>query len=266
MSRSLPLFLALLILAVSGCAALDKEKKLQKDGLTLMFRPRTALGADGGKIRLQHPVKISQDMTRNHLLSLRYEEMTLMGKEKPVFSVEEADKISHLIAKALNHASPNNIVYFEVDTARGTTAGEAFADQQRLHWRFSTISGVSFSMNPLPGWGITWRMVPRAGQFYFQSEQLFGKKTWENWIVADMDLPAPERAAVKKQRAAPPPEASREEPSQEESPGKETPGKASKKNPDLEEKLRFLKQLHDKGLIDEEEYKRKRRDLVDEYL
>jgi len=44
----------------------------------------------------------------------------------------------------------------------------------------------------------------------------------------------------------------------------DSPSKNS--NPDLEEKLEFLRDLHEKELIDEKEYDQKKKELLDTYL
>ena len=247
--------------AVSGCST-TKEKKLEKDGLTLSYRPKSSIGSDGEKLKLQHPINISQATVLSHLLAIHYEDMSMLSKEKPVFSREEAAKISPYIAKALNRLNPNNVVYFEIQTPKGVTAAEIFGDNNKLNWKFSMIRGVEFSKKLMAGWGNSWRLTLKEGQHYFRIERLIGKKTWENWIISDLDTsetdlkPAVNPSPTPQKQAKPAPVDSHKE---------ENKAPAEKK-PELEEKLRFLKQLQEKGLIDEDEYKRKRKALVDEYL
>ena len=100
-------------------------------------------------------------------------------------------------------------------------------------------------------WGSTWRLIPQKGQALFTSQKLLGTKTWDNWIVAELKLPEKKSREKKKskKRAA--------------KTKKIAPAEAI---PELEEKLKFLKQLEEKGLIDNKEYKRKRKNLLDQYL
>lgn len=264
-------FLLLSLLVAFGCSTTPKEKRLEKNGLTLMYHPKFSIGAESDHLKLQHPVNISESMVGNHLRALYYEEMTLMGKEKPVFTAEDIDKITPWVSKALNRVNPNNVIYFEVQTPKGNTVVEVFSESKKLHWRFTAIRGVDFSKNQLIGWGNTWRLVPKEGQVFYQISQFLGKKTLENWLVADLDLPesggkSPGRQSATKSKKQPPSTVDNADASQK-SDGKKTDGKPSAgKNQELEEKLRFLKQLQDKGLIDEDEYKRKRKTLMDEYL
>ncbi len=266
-------FLLLSLLVVfAGCSTTPKEKRLEKDGLTLMYHPKFSIGSESDHLKLQHPVNISEDMVRIHLRSLYYEEMTLMGKEKSVFTAEDIDKITPWVSKALNRVNPNNVIYFEVQTPKGNTVVEVFGDGKKLHWRFSAIRGVDFSKNQLIGWGNTWRLVPKEGQNFYQISQFLGKKTLENWIVADLDLPDSGGKLPGRQSASQKPKKQSQATVEnadtpQKSDGKKASGKLpAGKNQELEEKLRFLKQLQDKGLIDEDEYKRKRKALMDEYL
>lgn len=262
--------LLLLILIFIGCSTTAKEKKLEKNGLTLTYHPKTTVGFDADTLKLQHPVNISEAMVRNHLVSLYFEDMSLLGKEKPVFAAEDIEKISPWLAKALNRVNPNNIVHFEIQTTKGITVAEVFGDSNKLHWRFTMVRGVDFKKNMLAGWGNTWHLVPKAGQSYYRVDKLLGKKTWENWLLADVDLPADRSKSPQKKSPAPQKPGKQspdlaEEPVNEDKKPREDK-KSPEKNPELEEKLRFLKQLQDKGLIDGDEYKRKRKALVDEYL
>lgn len=234
---------------------------------------------------LSHPINLQEKTTRNHLASLRYEELTLFGKEKPVFTPDEAESFSPLITKALSHVSKNSIVHFETETAKGKTTGDVFAGNKRLHWRIHTLSGMDFSSNTARSWSSAWRLTPKTGQAYHVSERLLWKKTWENWIEAGLNLPilpAMEKAApslnVDRQRkktapAKPPaiepelaPVAAPEKELTREIPAKASLGKPAQSNSELEEKLEFLKRLHDKQLIDEKEYERKRKELLDKNL
>jgi hypothetical protein len=260
------LFMVLSIMAVAGCSSAPKEKKLEKDGLTLFYRPKSDIGSDGEKLKLQHPITISATTVRNHLLALHYEDMAMLSKEKSVFTQEEAGKISPYIAKALNRLNPNNIVYFEIQTSKGATIAQVFGDNNKLNWKFLTIRGVDFSKKLLSGWGNSWRLTLKEGQHYYRIEKLLGKKTWENWVIVDLDLAETDFAKPSNNTApaSPSPAKSSREPTAPSA--TDEPKTSPEKKPELEEKLRFLKQLQEKGLIDEDEYKRKRKALVDEYL
>ncbi len=253
--------LVFLSASFSGCATI-KEKRLEKENLTLIYRHKSALGSEIEKMNLDHPVKISEQEVRNHLLSLRYEELSLLGKGRYVYSPGDVDEITRLITKAIQRLSPENVVYFEWETPGGSTVAEIFAAEGRLNWRLEKIRGVEFSSGSFPGWrGSTWRLVPKAGQHYHVSKNLIGKTTRENWIVANLVLPKRSNRKLKKTRSS---KSHRPSPARSEPPAAQ--GISSENARELGKKLEILKDWREKNLIDEEEYQRKRKELLDTFL
>jgi hypothetical protein len=109
-------------------------------------------------------------------------------------------------------------------------------------------------------------MVPKKGQKFHVTEKLLGTKQWTNWIEAQIDLPVPanlKTARPEKQRAKSSAAAS-ELPLAPMIP----PKAAAPQNnqADLKEKLKFLKHLYENQLINQQEYQKKRKDLLDQYL
>ena len=240
-----------------GCAT-TKEKKLQKEGLTLIYRHKSQAGPAVNKLRLNHPIKISEEEFRNHLYSLQFEELSLLGKKRYAISMTDLENSASILTKAVNRMPPENILVFELETSRGKTLGEIFQTGNRLNFRFESIKGSEFSNASFggAGRGTSWRMIPVTGQRYRVTKILFGTSTQENWIVAKMTLPKTSRRLQKMQR----PKVSKARAS---SGRKEPP---VEKNRDLEKKLKFLKDLRDKDLIDDEEYEMKRKELLDSFL
>ena len=107
-------------------------------------------------------------------------------------------------------------------------------------------------------------MVPQSGQEYHAVNKLLGTQAQENWIITER---VPSRSARQKN-----PRSSKnktEMPSREPAkkpPASEDASPAKVTDPALEEKLQFLKDLHEKNLIDEKEYDQKRKELLDTYL
>ncbi len=254
---------ALLLGLFSGCST-TREKRLEAKGLTLMYKSKSAAGHDLADIRLK-PVQLSEGQVRQQMQSLKYEELSLFGKKKPVFTPKNITRLARIITKALNKAPANKIVYYELETPSGSTEGIVFPSKNVLNWKFSSIQGGSFSSRSFTGWGgSNWRLVPGSGQHYHSTKKLLGSEASENWIEASLSQPryserdnpvykepAPSRTKRKARRAT-------REPTRKQAP--------STINPELEKKLQFLKDLYEKNLVDEEEYNRKRKELLDTYL
>jgi hypothetical protein len=258
------------VLALTGCSSTHKtaDKKLIEENFTLTYKDKAQANGDIGKLILQHPLSISEKQIVFHMVALSYEPFSLFGKASTVFTKEDIQKTKRLLTKALNKAHSQNIITFEVKSEKGSTKGELFASDGNLHWRFFMIQGVRYSLtrNQISRYGTAWQMTPKKGQKYHVTDKLLGSKQWTNWIEAKIDLSAPENlkmARPKKNRPRSSSDQSISPPSQP-SPPKAT---ASGKNiADLEKKLQFLKHLHEKKLIDQQEYERKRKDLLDQYL
>jgi len=246
----------LLLGLTTGCS-FTREKKLRGNGFTLMYKSKSAGGYALADIKLAS-VQVSEGEILRQLRSLQYEELALFGKKKAVFTREQAKRIGRLIAKALNKSSGNKIIYYELDTPGGATEGTVFANGKVLNWRFSSIHGREFSNRAFNGWGgSNWRLLPGSGQRYHTTGRLLGQEAKENWIkVALSRNSAQEFQEEKKYRDTAP----------SQKPRKQAPTRNKSADTDLEEKLQFLKGLYEKNLVDEEEYNRKRKELLDTYL
>lgn len=267
--KNLRLVWALLIFltafgSLQGCGGV-KEKKLEREGLTLIYRPKSQVGSHTEKLELNHPIKISEEEFKNHLYSLQYEELYLLGKKKYVISLNDVNEITKILTKAVNRMTPENVLIFELETSRGTTRGEIFAAENKINFRFDTIKGAKFSTNSIArNTGSTWRLVPVKGQVNKVTKRLLGSTTQGDWIVANMTLPQKSRRIAKSQRA-------QKQNSQTSQPSP-SPQPASSAAPsagndqELEKKLQFLKDLRDKDLIDDDEYQKKRKELLNSFL
>ena len=253
---------------ISGCAS-TPDKSFKTNGFTLSYkdknsaRDKFSLGSPTSKIQLSHPLKISESDVRSHLESLKFEELSLFGKEKYVFLPEDIDRIARLLTKALKHVPSHKIIHYELETSGGTTKGDIFASKELIHWRFSSIKGMGFSLRSYTGWGNTnWRMVPQSGQKYHATTNLMGSRAQENWIIAKLvptktnKRPKQKNSRLSKNKTQVPSKA----------PTIEANAPAKISDPALEKKLKFLKDLYEKNLIDEKEYDEKRKEVLDAYL
>jgi hypothetical protein len=259
-----------IVLALTGCSSTHKaaDKKLTLEDVTLIYKDKAQAGTEIKELILQHPLPISERQMVIHMVALTYENNSLMGKPGPVFTKDDIKKTKRLLAKALNKAHSQNIIGFELKSEDGTTKGELFASQGNLHWRFFEIRGVKYSLtrNQMVRYGTAWQMVLKKGQKFHLTDKLLGSKQWTNWVEAKINLPVPanlKMARPKKDRPRSGTVQSSSPPSQ---PIPTEATDSGKNIADLEKKLQFLKHLHEKQLIDREEYEKKRKDLLDQYL
>ncbi len=263
----------LILLTFMGCSSTHPSagKKLSSEDFTLTYTDKAQAGSEIDELTLQHPLRILERQMVFHLVALRYETNSLLSEPGPVFTKEDIKKMKRLLTKALNHANSQNIIGFEVESGDGTTQGELFASNGKLHWRFFEIRGARHSLtrNQMTRYGKAWRMIPGKGQKPHVTDKFLGAKQWTNWIEAKINLPAPANLKIARptpgvEQSAPPPSTASSPPPAAPSPPKAA---ASKKDPaELEEKLKFLKYLYENQLIDQPEYEKKRRDLLDQYL
>jgi hypothetical protein len=258
------------VLALAGCSSIHKSagKTLTTEDFTLTYTDKAQAGTKIDALTLQHPLPITERQMLFHMVALTYESLSLLGEAGPVFTKDDINKTKRLLTKALNKAHSQNIIGFEVESENGTTKGELFASNGKLHWRFFEIQGVKYSLthNPLAQRGAAWRLVPKKGQKYHATNELLGTKQWTSWIEAKIDLPAPANLKIAPPRKNSPNSGtvqSASPPAQPNSLKATVPGKTPA---DLEEKLKFLKYLHENQLIDKREYEQKRKDLLDQYL
>jgi len=260
----------LCVLIFAGCSSTHKAagKKLTTKGFTLSYTDKAQAGAEIRELLLEHPLTITERQMVYHMVALTYENYSLLSKPSPVFTKDDINKIKRLLTKSLNKAHSQNIVGFEVESEEGTTKGQLFVSQGSLHWRFFEIQGVKYSLtrNQLARYGTAWRLVLKKNQKYHSTEKLLGAKQWTNWVEAKIDLPAPSnlKTSRKKKRRT---NSSATQPKPATSQPRQLKSTAPQKSTtDLEEKLKFLKHLHENQLIDKREYEQKRKDLLDQYL
>ena len=123
------------------------------------------------------------------------------------------------------------------------------------------IKGVSFLDSSFPGFrGSTWRLLPKNGQTYNKSKNIFGSKTQENWITSSLDLPVNSergRSLHSFQKSSRNSSRVLKHKEPESSLGNQS---------ELKKRLQFLKELRDKKLINDGEYEHKKKALLDQFL
>ena len=159
-------------------------------------------------------------------------------------------------------------LYAYVDETGQDTKGDLFIIGDKIHWRFHEIQGKEYSRDGSRNWLDTWKLIPAQGQKYRGTTGLLGSSPIKNWLVLSLDKaslaasdssPSEETEEEKKEEGA-----ARRKPAATEDRDltKKEPAKGEDKN--LERALQRLKKLREQDLITEEEYKKKKADLLRE--
>lgn len=254
---------SILLLFASGCASLEDPPNYSKKGLSVTFPRLSDIAAaneeEVGELddfEIDHPIRLSEDLVRNQLLSLWYRNVDPRGKARPVFTAKEAEQLSPLFRAALNKVNGSEYIRFEYESRGGMIEGEVFGTIGKIHWRINRIQDVYFSDDLLSSRD-TWNLVRRIRSQYLRKEKTAVLTlTRKNWIINDRNLPYTKR---KPGAEVVPPSPVRKKPTQSR-PSKQL------EDPELKRKLMSLKQLKDEGLINEEEYRRKKEELLNQYL
>jgi hypothetical protein len=234
-----------------------------------------------------HPWEVDMKILQGMLASINYQKGILFYKEKPqrAFPEEELETLLPHLQKAFSSASPDQYVDFSfihtktwtILQRRYLTDGLLFRKGNTLHCAFRNVAFEKqgrtedgygpFTEDPTlkPVYG-DWTFVLGEGQKleYVEKPGLLGSKTYPNWIELDLAFflkPSP-AAGVKEEEAkalTSPPAGAPQGGETNKGVGKEG-ATASRK--EIEEKLRFLDELHKQGLIAPASYEEKRKELL----
>ena len=241
------LYLLCCILAVSG--GLENANAETKNiKVRVSFRPQLNEKLNVKKFKLNHPIKISKREIINHLVSLRYKETSFVNKGESVFFADEVRKLAPILVKAFAALSHRKIIHVELKSKQGTTEADIFSFKKYLNWRFDSIHGETFFQknNGRMFKIFSWELIPQKGQLYYKSSK--NKRLHKNWLVAKLNLPVSQT----KDRA-----------DGDLSDLLQSGNSETKLNRELERKLKHLKRLYEKGLIEEEEYKAQQKKIFD---
>lgn len=212
-------------------------------------------GIEAGAPANDHPYRISTAALRQLLGGIQILQDSSPGAPVPVFTQQELDEVIPPLAAALEKAGPNEDVTFAVGAPRGLfgaysrkahTTGRLFAQSSKLNIVFGVVQerfddprDLASGRSPelIPGSrarrvGSGSRLAPGGGQI------VAGERT--DWVIFD-------RSAVPVVTT----------------PSSQTPHSAQEgRLREIETKLTILEELKAKGLITEEEYRERRRAIL----
>jgi hypothetical protein len=245
--KVLAIFLAFFI---TSCATLKSEKTYSKNGLKVTFRSLNALD-DVERIKFLYPILLSEEQVLNHLLSLWHQRIISPKKPKPVFSRDEAATLAPLFSTALKKVETTKFLNFEFQSSKGLIEGRVFATREKLHWHFLKIHNEVYSNDPMRIKKPTWKLVRMPGQTHQKLQSGGFEKKVKNRIIADLNIPFPKQRSQARHSTKP----STKSLTQSES-----------KKLELKTKLDALQEFLDEGLIDKNEYEKKKEALMNQYF
>jgi hypothetical protein len=220
--------------------------------------------------------------------TLHYSDPYILWKEKQksIFSAGEIEILSPVFSQALAQATTDQMVEFSISTWKKDlvfgsdkyTSGMFFINQDGLNWVFGNVNlalgqeGEKFTGNPSHSVPKGVHVVAQEGQLNFRPSH---RKWWEpkvfpNWVYAPAPFtlasePAPTASApsaiskpVTPPKPVPPPVIEKEK----SAPNQTSSFKEPQEDDDLSQRLRKLKSLRDEGLISEEDYLQKKKEIL----
>jgi Short C-terminal domain len=221
--------------------------------------------------RFEHPLTLTAGQWERILTSIQVQSRkdtflftTAKNPPEPAFSAEQVAYFSQGLQQAFNRAHPDEFVVFGINQIRSPplteiTTGGWFVEGQRLHLVLANYRH-SVSMQHIRDQ--LWRDPLRSNtspsyDIVVGPYQTLGR---EKGLVGLLSAEAPELLIDYKMLldAQPTPPAPARSPIS-------APALAAPLDPSLEERLRMLKKLHDQDLITDEEYREKKKRLLDRF-
>lgn len=257
-----------LVALLAGLAVGERAEALYKARVIFRKGPNTWVKITRANKRilpLEHPKTFTSEQMAAALASLCYFRpdafgfSSKKGKEYALFTEEEIRLIAAPAAQALGQAGPEEWVDFSVYAFRGQnllgtfrqTDGVIFVKNGRLNVALRNIAEKTGTdqqtlntYDPTRGYRSLTRLVAIPGQ----------EQVGKNWVTMDpARIPKPAKPAAPEGVA---PAAAGPAPAPSASAAQEQPQRS------VEERLRELQDLYDKGLITEEEYRKKREEIL----
>jgi hypothetical protein len=221
------------------------ENSLQISVVSKLFKEN-----DKEKYKLQtlQPYWLDPTTLMKAMSSLAYQKRGVSWSNKRrVFITSIIRDLAPRIVKQFTRVNADERVFFKLKNPSGKTVleGDTFMANDGMHWRMTVIQKIRRKVDDFSVSGESWRLVPLRNQGYKTKQRYKGLiEDITNWIVVKQIQPDPKRIL--------------------------TPSPARKKDEihqlpaplDIKERLRILEDLKKEGMVDDEEYKNKRREIL----
>ena len=276
MRRASYLFSALtLCILFQSCAAVTQAPRSVEEDPEHFIRLEGRYGDAHrvGSSRFEHPLTLSAAEWERLLSSIQVQShkdtflfTTAKNPPEPAFSPEQVVYLGRGLQKAFSRAHPDEFVVFGFSQTRSPqltelTTGGWFVEEQRLHpilanYRHSvSMKNIRDELwrDPLHSNASPYQIVPGPNQTFGQGKGLVGLLSTDapdllidyKALLEMKPSPPAILSPVGSPIVAPPP--------------------APRIEPSLEERLRVLKKLREQGLITEDEYRDKKKQLLDPF-
>jgi len=191
-------------------------------------------------LRVVHPYSTDLRSLQQSMYSLAYQTRNFTwSRKKHVFSPALIRKLSPLIKNEFAQAEATEKINFKIRDISGRTLieGDTFLTQDGLNWRITSLAGNKRRVDEFNLFGGSWKLASLKGQNYKKKNFLFlFKKNITNWIVFHQK----KTTAKLKLKSLP-----------------------AGLKPQVQKKLKFLKELKKEGLIDDKDYKTKKAEILE---
>jgi len=201
------------------------------------------------KLQIRQPYRFSPKFLMKTMSTLAYQKRgASWSSKRRVFKTPLIRVLAPRIAKQFTRVNPDERVFFRLKSPAGRILleGDTFMAEDGMHWRLTVIQKIRRMVDDFSLSGDSWRLAPRSHQAY-KTKRRFKRLIEDitNWIVLKQIRPDPERILSP-------------------SPARRKNDEFSKPSAhfDIKERLRILDDLKKEGLIDEREYKNKRREIL----
>ncbi|MBI4382723.1 MAG: SHOCT domain-containing protein [Nitrospinae bacterium] len=239
--------LGLFVLAPGGAYAIEASGKSPPYQAKLV--PFHQSEKEKYALKILHPYAFDPETIRAGMASIAYQTKALAwSKKKRVFTSAMIKALGPPIVELFAKATVEQRVGFQLKNKNGKTAlaGDAFLTPEGLNWRFTKLDGETREVDDFSVMGETWRLVPLDHQAY-KTKKPYENLTVDitNWIVLKNVTPDPAKI-IKSPRL------------EEMTDTGAKPGAEG----DVKKRLRLLEELKRDGLIRDDEYEMKRREIL----